>query len=82
MCSSLFSIRTQTCTPILSAKVAGLVEIDDSGKISRSASNADPAFPDAWLTPYSLVPSFHPTRLWTSKVFFAELPIRFGRFLD
>jgi hypothetical protein len=34
----------------------GLVEIDDSGKILRSASNADPAFPEAWLTPYSLVP--------------------------
>lgn len=34
----------------------GLVEIDDSGKLIRSASNADPTFPDAWLTPYSLVP--------------------------
>jgi len=34
----------------------GLVEIDDNGKLIRSASNADPAFPDAWLTPYSLVP--------------------------
>src|SRR6202034_4660807 len=32
----------------------GLVEIDDSGKVIRSASNADPAFPDALLTPYSL----------------------------
>ena len=32
----------------------GLVEIDDSGKAIRSASNADPAFPDALLTPYSL----------------------------
>jgi len=33
----------------------GLVEIDDSGKVVRSASSADPAFPDALLTPYSLV---------------------------
>jgi hypothetical protein len=33
----------------------GLVEIDDAGKVVRSASNADPAFPDALLTPYSLV---------------------------
>jgi hypothetical protein len=33
----------------------GLVEIDDQGKVVRSVSNADPAFPDALLTPYSLV---------------------------
>jgi hypothetical protein len=33
----------------------GLVEIDDSGKVIRSASNADPAFPDALLSPYGLV---------------------------
>ncbi len=33
----------------------GLVEIDDQGKVVRSASNADPAFPDALLMPYSLV---------------------------
>jgi hypothetical protein len=33
----------------------GLVEIDDSGKVIRTASSADPAFPDALLTPYSLV---------------------------
>jgi hypothetical protein len=33
----------------------GLVEIDDSGKVVRSASNADPAFPNALLMPYSLV---------------------------
>jgi hypothetical protein len=31
------------------------VEIDDRGKVIRSASSADPAFPDALLTPYSLV---------------------------
>src|SRR5580700_7484617 len=33
----------------------GLVEIDDSGKVIRSASNADPAFTDALLMPYGLV---------------------------
>src|SRR5207253_2337431 len=33
----------------------GLVEIDDRGNVIRSASNADPAFPNALLTPYSLV---------------------------
>lgn len=33
----------------------GLVEIDDQGKAIRSASSADPAFPDALLEPYSLV---------------------------
>jgi hypothetical protein len=33
----------------------GLVEIDDQGKVVRSASNADPAFAGALLTPYSLV---------------------------
>jgi hypothetical protein len=38
-----------------SAMTGGLVEIDDTGKVIRSAGNADPAFPDALLTPYSLV---------------------------
>jgi hypothetical protein len=33
----------------------GLVEIDDQGKVVRSASNADPAFAGALLLPYSLV---------------------------
>lgn len=33
----------------------GLVEIDDAGKVIRSVSSADPAFPDALLEPYSLV---------------------------
>jgi hypothetical protein len=33
----------------------GLVEIDDSGNVIRSASNADPAFADALLMPYGLV---------------------------
>jgi hypothetical protein len=40
----------------LVGRTGGLVEIDDDGKLIRSSSNADPAFPDAWLTPYSLVP--------------------------
>jgi 56kDa selenium binding protein (SBP56) len=33
----------------------GLVEINDEGKVIRSASNADTAFADALLMPYSLV---------------------------
>jgi hypothetical protein len=33
----------------------GIVEIDDRGQVIRSASSADPAFPDALLMPYSLV---------------------------
>ena len=37
------------------AASGGLVEIDDSGKVIRSASSADPAFASALLTPYSLV---------------------------
>ena len=37
-------------------QTGGLVEIDDTGTLIRSASNADLAFRDAWLTPYSLVP--------------------------
>lgn len=37
------------------AETGGLVEIDDQGKVIRSSSSADPAFPDALLTPYSLV---------------------------
>jgi hypothetical protein len=35
-------------------KSGGLVEIDDSGNVIRSSSSADPAFPNALLTPYSL----------------------------
>ena len=34
----------------------GLVEMDDHGNVVRSASSADPAFPDALLWPYGLVP--------------------------
>jgi hypothetical protein len=37
------------------AATGGLVEIDDSGTVIRSASSADPAFASALLTPYSLV---------------------------
>jgi hypothetical protein len=36
------------------ADTGGLVEIDDTGKVMRSASSADPAFAGALLTPYSL----------------------------
>jgi hypothetical protein len=36
-------------------KTGGLVEIDDSGRVIRSSSSADPAFSGALLTPYSLV---------------------------
>ena len=36
------------------AKSGGLVEIDDSGKLVRSVSNADPAFADEGLLPYGL----------------------------
>lgn len=38
----------------MSSTTGGLVEIDDSGKVVRSASNADPAFADEGLLPYSL----------------------------
>jgi len=34
----------------------GIVEIDDSGKVVRAVSNADPAHPDWPLLPYSLMP--------------------------
>ena len=37
------------------SKSGGLVEIDDAGTVIRSSSSADPAFPQALLTPYSLV---------------------------
>jgi hypothetical protein len=36
-------------------KTGGLVEIDDSGAVIRTASNADPAFADSLLMPYGLV---------------------------
>jgi len=34
----------------------GLVEIDNQGHVIRAASSADPAFPDALLMPYGLLP--------------------------
>jgi hypothetical protein len=37
------------------AATGALVEIDDDGKVIRTSSSADPAFPGALLTPYSLV---------------------------
>jgi hypothetical protein len=36
-------------------KTGGLVEIDNEGKVIRSVSSADPEFPNALLTPYSLI---------------------------
>jgi hypothetical protein len=38
----------------MSGKTGGIVEIDNMGKALRSASNADPAFADEGLLPYSL----------------------------
>ncbi|HYD38058.1 MAG TPA: hypothetical protein VEA60_10615 [Allosphingosinicella sp.] len=38
----------------MGGKTGGLVEIDDSGRMVRSASNADPAFADEGLLPYGL----------------------------
>ena len=34
----------------------GIVEIDDQGRLIRAASTTDPAFPEAMLMPYSLLP--------------------------
>ena len=39
---------------VMSGRSGGLVEIDDTGKAVRSASNADPAYADEGLLPYSL----------------------------
>lgn len=39
---------------MIDGKTGGLVEIDDSGKMVRAASNADPSLPDDGLLPYSL----------------------------
>ncbi|MDQ3045158.1 MAG: hypothetical protein M3R06_08425 [Chloroflexota bacterium] len=38
----------------MTGKSGGLVEIDDTGKVVRSVSNADPAFADEGILPYSL----------------------------
>lgn len=50
-----FQHAHDSMNPEALGKHGGLVEIDDTGKVIRSASSADPAFPDALLTPYSLV---------------------------
>lgn len=42
--------------PLHPSVAASFTDMADHGKLIRSASSADPAFPDAWLTPYSLVP--------------------------
>lgn len=39
---------------MMNGKTGGLVEIDDSGMVVRSVSNADPSLPDDGLLPYSL----------------------------
>ena len=39
---------------VMVGKSGGLVEIDDRGRLVRSASNADPAFSNEGLLPYSL----------------------------
>ncbi|MGA7171943.1 MAG: hypothetical protein WBX08_22500 [Candidatus Sulfotelmatobacter sp.] len=50
-----FQHSHDSMNPETLGKHGGLVEIDDTGKVIRSASSADPAFPGALLTPYSLV---------------------------
>jgi hypothetical protein len=50
-----FQHRHPGRTPGQLGATGGLVEIDDSGKVIRSANNADPAFADALLMPYGLV---------------------------
>lgn len=39
---------------MMSGKTGGLVEIDDTGRVIRAVSNADPSLPDDGLLPYSL----------------------------
>jgi len=50
-----FQHAHDSMNPEALGKHGGLVEIDDTGKVIRSASSADPALPDALLTSYSLV---------------------------
>jgi len=50
-----FQHSHDSMNPEALGKHGGLVEVDDTGNVIRSASAADPAFPDALLTPYSLV---------------------------
>jgi hypothetical protein len=44
------------CAGPVAPEGGGLVEIDDQGHVIRAASSADPAFPDALLMPYGLLP--------------------------
>ena len=53
----------------------GLVEIDDTGKLVRSASSADPEFPDALLTPYGLAVIPDVDRVVTTKLVDARRPM-------
>lgn len=50
-----FQHAHHSATDSAAAKTGGLVEINDHGKVVRSASNADPDFSTALLMPYSLV---------------------------
>jgi hypothetical protein len=50
-----FQHAHDSMNPEVLGKHGGLVEIDDAGKVIRSASSADPAYPNALLTPYSMV---------------------------
>jgi hypothetical protein len=50
-----FQHAHDSMNPEVLGKHGGLVEIDDPGKVIRSASSADPAYPNALLTPYSMV---------------------------
>jgi hypothetical protein len=52
---STFQHMQHSSTDIPMTNSGGLVEIDNQGHVIRSASNADPAYPDALLMPYSLV---------------------------
>jgi hypothetical protein len=49
-----FQHEHQGPTARATGKTGGLVEIDDNGRLVRSASSADPAFPNALLMPYGL----------------------------
>jgi hypothetical protein len=50
-----FQHMAHTGSDMQMGNAGGLVEIDDRGRVVRSASTADPGLPDALLMPYSLV---------------------------
>jgi hypothetical protein len=50
-----FQHQSHEMNPGQMGATGGLVEIDDQGKVIRSASSADPAFSGALLTPYGVV---------------------------